>query len=313
MGDPESGTEPAPDDDPEPGERSAEDVGDAPAGDTGDTGNDAARDAGKQSREALRREVEKRYDFDDFGPADMAEMTGDEWEAVFDHDSWITGPELLDRVEADLRDRIARRDVFAVVERDEIDGNQRLVAYSDEGFALVYEDGSVEGSGTVLRDVKPTVALASMDSYEVPEPPAEAGTLPSPAEVPEGTGDLGNRLLEFVAAAQVVAALVLFVAWLWFRLSIVAPIVAVGFLLFGVFLFVVVANARLSDRFRAEEFRERLRNAGVESGERPPFVPGPDEPAGESELGTGAGAPERELGPGTSAVESAADEGTERP
>ena len=38
-------------------------------------------------------------------------------------------------------------------------------------------------------------------------------------------------------------------------------------------LFVLVANARLSGRFRAEEYRERLEAAGVGREERPDFVP----------------------------------------
>jgi len=43
-----------------------------------------------------------------------------------------------------------------------------------------------------------------------------------------------------------------------------------------VFMLVLVANARLSDRFRAEEFRNRLRSAGVGDGQRPAFVPETD-------------------------------------
>jgi hypothetical protein len=34
-----------------------------------------------------------------------------------------------------------------------------------------------------------------------------------------------------------------------------------------------VANARLSDKFRAEEYRDRLRAIGLDDGERPEFVP----------------------------------------
>ena len=49
-------------------------------------------------------------------------------------------------------------------------------------------------------------------------------------------------------------------------------VAALGFLFIGIFLFVVVANARLSDKFRAEEFRNRLRAIGLEDGERPDFL-----------------------------------------
>jgi hypothetical protein len=222
-----------------------------------------------ESTEQLRRQVEETYDFDDFGPQDMARMSPEEWEAAFDADSWITGEDLIERVSADLRNRIADRDVFARLERVE-DG---LLAYSDEGYAVVHPDGSVEGRGTVLRDVKPTVALCSMDEYEVEEPP-EGDLLPEPEAVPEGGGELGNQMLQVLAIAQLVAGLGLFAAWLFrFVETIFAPVLGLGFVLFSVLLFLLVANARLSDRFRAEEYRDRLRAVGIGSDERPEFLP----------------------------------------
>ena len=224
-------------------------------------------------------EVEEKYDFEEFGPRDMAEMSYEEWEVAFDHDSWITGEPLLDRVEADLKSRVADRDVFAVVERIEREGEPQLLAYSDEGYAVVYSDGAVEGSGTVLRDVKPSVALSSMESYEVPEMP-EGDVLPDPAEVPEGSGQLGNQLMQVVAAVHVLAGVALFAAWIAMGLPLVAAVAAFGFLVFGVFVFLLVANARLSDRFRAEEYRNRLRAVGLEDDERPEFLPGEDADAG---------------------------------
>jgi hypothetical protein len=270
-----------------------EESGDAPEQSPGQehgTGTDAATpDAGAESEGAgadgesnLAAEeavdpaaVEERYDFEDFGPRDMDEMSAAEWEAAFDPDSWVTGTELLDRVEQDLRARIDRREVFAVLEREVLDGEETVLAYSDEGYAVVRPDGSVEGRGTVLRDVKPTVALCSMPDYEVPEPVGD-GTLPDPETVPEGSGELGNLVLQIVGAAQVLAGVVLFVAWIAYSLAVVAAVVAFFFVTFGVFLLVVVANARLSDRFRSEEFRERLRSTGLAEGERPAFVPGGD-------------------------------------
>jgi hypothetical protein len=249
--------------------------------------SDADRDL-----EALRRQVEEKYDFDDFGPADMAEMTVDEWEAAFDPASWIVGPELLDRVEKDLLNRVASRDVFAVVERYTQEGEPRLVAYSDEGYAVVYPDGSVEGTGTVLRDVTPTVALCSMDDYDVREPPANVG-LPSPDEVPEGSGEFGNLMLQVVAFVQLLGGFALLVAWLATDLNtIVAPVAALFFLLVGFFLFFVVANARLSDRFRSEEYRNRLRAVGLEDGERPDFLPPLDEDPPAVEEGAESGSTE---------------------
>jgi len=242
-----------------------------PAGDRADTGD----------IEALREQVEEAYDFENFGPGDMAAMSPEEWDAAFDPETWITGDRLLDRVEADLKSRVRDRDVFARVERfDDL-----LVAYSDTGYAAVYPDGSVEGRGTVLRDVKPTVALCSMESYNAPETP-EGDLLPSPAEIPDDSSSaLGNTVLQVVAGVHVLAGLVLLVAWVLFlggvlsgpgntqALNLVFVVVAaLGFLGIGIFLFTVVANARLSDRFRAEEFRDRLRAIGLEDGERPDFL-----------------------------------------
>ncbi|WP_256686699.1 DUF7319 domain-containing protein [Halococcus qingdaonensis] len=245
----------------------------AAVGEEADTGNEAesaATDAdAADSTDQLRQRVEETYDFDDFGPTDMAQMSADEWDAAFDADSWITGDALLARVEADLRNRIAERDVFARLEGVE-DG---LLAYSDEGYAVVYPDGSVEGRGTVLRDVKPTVALCSMDEYDVAEPP-EGELLPEPSAVPEGGGELGNWMLQLVAAAQLLAGLGLIVAWVFFPVeTLFAPVAGIVFVLFAILLFVQVANARLSDKFRSEEYRDRLRAVGIGSDERPDFLP----------------------------------------
>ncbi|MFW5911727.1 MAG: DUF7319 domain-containing protein [Halanaeroarchaeum sp.] len=245
---------------------------------TGESTAAGRSDAESSDLDELREQVEAKYDFDEFGPADMAEMEREEWEAVFDHDSWITGTELIDRVQQDLETRIATREVFARLERHPGPAGDRLLAYSDEGYAIVNPDGSVEGEGTVLRDVEPTVALCSMAEYEVPTPPENA-SLPDPDDVESGSGELGNTMLQLIAAAQIVAGIGLLGAWVFLDLQpdvtqgdVVAPAVAIGFLLVGVFLFMVVANARLSDRFRAAEYRDRLR-AVDEAGERPGFVP----------------------------------------
>jgi hypothetical protein len=259
----------------EPAEPPAEAEGDAD-GSGGDSGEDSDADL-----DALRREVEEKYDFENFGPREMAEMSQQEWEAAFDPETWITGDELLDRVEADVKNRVASRDIFARVERfDDL-----LIAYSDNGYAAVYPDGSVEGRGTVLRDVKPVVALCSMDSYEVPDAPEEE-VLPTPQEVPESSDALGNTVLQVVAGAQVLAGVGLFLASLLYGFGIISQpgatsqfsnpallfVAALGFLVIGVALFAVVANARLSDKYRAEEFRNRLRAVGLEDGERPDFL-----------------------------------------
>jgi hypothetical protein len=224
--------------------------------------------------EALRREVEDRYDFEEFTPDDMAEMDPEEWEAVFDPETWITGPELLDRIEADLRGRIAERDVFAVVERPE---EERVVAYSDRGYAVVHASGRVEGEGSILREVEPIVALCAMEEYEVTEPAVDR-PLPDPDDVEVGSGRLGHVLLQAVAAAQVLGGVGLLVAPLFTDLAgegtvVLTTAAGLGFLVFGVVLFVLVANARLSGRFQAEEYRERLAAAGAGSEERPDFVP----------------------------------------
>jgi membrane protease YdiL (CAAX protease family) len=56
------------------------------------------------------------------------------------------------------------------------------------------------------------------------------------------------------------------------RTVLLNAVAGVGFALIGLFLFVMVANARLSDKFRAEEFRNRLRAVGLEDDERPDFL-----------------------------------------
>jgi hypothetical protein len=218
--------------------------------------------------QTLRRQVEEKYDFDDFGPEDMAEMTHEEWEVAFDLDSWITGAELLERVEADLKQRVIERDVFARIERED----DYLLAYSDSGFAVVYPDGSVQGEGTVLRDVKPTVALASMESYDVPDVP-DGEVLPAPSEVPDSGSELGNNMLQLVAFVQLLAGVVLFGGWVLTDASIIALVAALGFIFIAIFLLFTVANARLSERFRSEQFKDRLRAMNVDSGERPEFLP----------------------------------------
>jgi len=208
----------------------------------------------------LRAAVDEKYDFDDFGPAEMAQMSGDEWEAAFDPETWITGERLLDRVEADLKAKIAAREIFAVVERDDT----QLVVYADTGYAVVSADGTVEGEGGVRRDVEPVVAMCSMEEYEVAEPPADY-ELPSADEVPEQTGEFGNLMIQLIAGGQVIGGIALLGAFI-LRLveTVVAPVVGGLFLVVGIGLFALVANARLSDRFRAEQYRSRLR--AVEAG-----------------------------------------------
>ena len=208
----------------------------------------------------LREAVEEKYDFDNFGPAEMAKMSGDEWEAAFDAETWITGERLLDRVESDLKSKIAARQIFAVVEREA----DQLVVYSDTGYAVVSADGTVEGEGGVRRDVEPVVAMCSMDDYEVGEPPADY-ELPTADSVPEQTGEFGNLMIQLIAGGQVLGGLALIAAFV-FQLveTIIAPVVGGLFMLVGIGLFALVANARLSDRFRAEQYRNRLR--AVEAG-----------------------------------------------
>jgi hypothetical protein len=161
----------------------------------GQVGTDANLESGddqtEENLETLRQQVEEKYDFDKFGPDDMDRMSAEEWELSFDPDTWVTGPGLLDRVEDELKSRISRREVFAVFERL-ADG--RILAYSDEGFVIVHPDGRIEGQGTVLEDVKPTVALCSMPEYEPPSPPEEY-ELPDADAVPEGTGEFGNWMI----------------------------------------------------------------------------------------------------------------------
>ena len=249
---------------------SEEPAGDTPAGTAG--GSEETADGEKPNPDAtqaaesdeeldeLRATVEEKYDFDEFGPAEMAQMSGDEWEAAFDPETWITGKRLLDRVESDLKSKIAAREIFAVVERDD----SQLVVYADTGYAVVSADGTVEGEGGVRRDVEPVVAMCSMDEYEVSEPPANY-ELPAADQVPEQTGEFGNLMIQLIAGGQVIGGSALLGAFI-LRLveTVVAPVVGGLFLIVGIGLFALVANARLSDRFRAEQYRSRLR--AVEAG-----------------------------------------------
>jgi hypothetical protein len=269
---PEESADPVPDDpespDTEEGQSGAIDADDAPGAEATATGTSED----ETDIEALRDRVESEYDFDDFGPSDMAQMSAEEWDAAFDPDTWITGDRLLDRVDAELKSRIATRDVFGVLERVREDGEERILVYSDEGYAIIRPTGEVRGEGTVLRDIEPVVALAAMDEYEVPEPPDD-WSLPHPDSVPEGSGEFGNLVVQAVAAVQLLAGIALLVASAVADLgTIVAPTMGIVFLLVGVFLFAMVANARLSDRFRSEEYRDRLR-ALREAKKRPEFVP----------------------------------------
>jgi hypothetical protein len=254
-----------------------------PAGGGDETSDDEpeATESETQTEAELRRRVEEEYDFGDFGPADMDRMTAEEWEVAFDEETWITGDELLDRVRDDLEARIADREVFAVLEEVDHEGQRCLLAYSDDDYAMVYPDGSVEGFGTILRDVKPVVALCSMADYDPLEPPPDV-VLPKPDEVPEGSGELGNFMLQIVAAVQGIAGVVLLVAaaTVGGGRGVGATFMAVaglGFLAIAVLLLFTVANARLSDRFRAEEYRDRLREIGLENGDRPEFLPTVDD------------------------------------
>jgi hypothetical protein len=231
-------------------------------------GPDGEDEVDEPTTEELRAQVDEQYDFEDFGPADMERMSPEEWDAAFDPETWITGDELMERVEADLKAAVVRRDVFARVER--LADPDRLVAYSDEGYAVVYADGSIEGSGTVLRDVKPVVALCSMEEYTPSEMP-DGDLLPDPMEVPEGSGEQGNLMLQLIAGAQGIAGLVLFGAGILDG-SPLLVVAGLGFLLITFILFFTVANARLSDKFRAEEYRNRLRAIGVDAEDRPEFM-----------------------------------------
>ena len=246
-----------------------------------DAGSEGGDDSDAPSTEELRERVEQQYDFEEFGPREMAEMDADEWEAVFDADSWITGTALLDRVEQELRANVQRREVFAVVERVGDGDDDRVVAYSDEGYVIVRPEGTVKGTGTVLRDVEPMVALCSMESYDVPDVDEDAG-LPHPDLVAGGSGDFGNRMLQVVAGATVLSGVAFVLVWLASVVGAVdigfagAIVLTLGllFVVVGGFLFLTVANARLSDRMRAEQYRDRLRAVGAGTDERPEFLPG---------------------------------------
>lgn len=227
-------------------------------------------------------------DYEEFGPADFEAMTPEEWTEAFDPESWITGEALLDRIEAELRSRVEARDVFALIERITHDGERCLLAYSDEGYALVYPSGELEGFGTVLRDVKPTVALCSIPEYEVEPVPDDIGTLPEPVSIDGDQDDFGNKMIQLVGFALVLSTVALIGGWMLADVPLAGAIVGIIFGIVAIFLLFTVANARLSSRYRAEAYRERLRAIGLGEGERPDFVP-EDESASDGENGENDG------------------------
>lgn len=251
--------------------------------------------------DALREEVEAKYDFENFTPADMAKMSAEEWEAAFDAETWITGPRLLDRLERDLKNKIASRDVFGVIERETIEGTEHLLVYSDEGYVTVAPDGTVAGEGGILRDVEPMVALCSMEEYEVDDPP-ENYQLPPPESVAEQSGELGNLMVQIIAGMQLLGGLGLLGAWIFTDIGIIALAIGGLFLAVGFVLFSLVANARLSDRFRAEQYRNRLKAVETGGFDRPAALDGREQSA---EL-DGDDRPETD---GSSGGESAGHEG----
>lgn len=228
---------------------------------------------GEDTTDAGSDERIQRFDPDSFGPADFEAMSEAEWIEAFDPDTWVTGDDLLDRVERELHDRVARRDVFAVIERITHDGERCVLAYSDEGYALIRPSGEVEGFGSVLRDVKPTVALCSIPEYEPDPIEPGVGSLPDPTDVTTGQGALGNTMLQLIALSLVVGGFALVGGWLFLDVPLLGGFIGLGFLIVAGFLLFTVANARLSERYRAEEYRDRLRSVGLGHGERPGFVP----------------------------------------
>jgi len=237
-----------------------------------------SQDGSPDDLDALREQVDAKYDFENFTPADMAKMSAEEWEAAFDAETWITGPELLDRLERDLKNKIASRDVFGVIERETIDGVDHLLVYSDEGYVTVAPDGTVAGEGGILRDVEPMVALCSMEEYEVDDPP-ENYQLPAPESVTEQSGELGNLMVQIIAGMQLLGGIGLLGAWVLTDIGIIALALGGLFLVVGFFLFSLVANARLSDRFRAEQYRNRLKAVETGGFDRPAELDESERPA----------------------------------
>lgn len=280
-----SGDDPAEGDGPAKDAKPGDEDGPAKDNEPTETGKEdepaETEQADEPSEDELLAEIEEKYDFDNFGPSDMAEMSPDEWEVAFDPDAWITGPELIDRVEQELLARIAQREVFAVLERVRDDSGELLLAYSDQDYVLIYPDGTVEGTGTVLRDVKPTIALCSMQEYEPQEVPEGDFLLPRPEEVPEQSSEIGNLMIQIIAGTQLLAGVGLMGVSLYLGVTgggaagtwLITGVAGLAFITIAVFLFITVANARLSDRFRSEEYKERLRAVGLEDGERPDFLP----------------------------------------
>jgi hypothetical protein len=99
-------------------------------------------------------------------------------------------------------------------------------------------------------------------------------------------------MLQVVAGATTLSGVIFLLVWVAGVVDLIgigfggAIIVTLGlfFLVIGFFLFLTVANARLSDRMRSEQYRDRLRAVGAGSDERPAFLPDEAFEAGGREL-----------------------------
>tara|TARA_A100001037_G_scaffold273406_1_gene270315 strand:- start:7136 stop:7771 length:636 start_codon:yes stop_codon:yes gene_type:complete len=188
----------------------------------------------------------------------------------------ITGEELLLRVEADVKDRISRRNIVAVIETGNIDHQKHLLIYDNIGYALISLDGSVSGMGPIRTETENIVVLCSMTTYEVPEFPTGGFSLDT-NNLSNNHDGIGNKLLQILGLSFILIGLFLLFSPLFLTFppgsGILTTVSALGFIFTGLFLLIVVVHSRLSDRFRSMEYHDRLAKMGIGSDFRPDFLP----------------------------------------
>ncbi len=198
-------------------------------------------------------------------------------EFIHSSEKIIVGTDLLDRIEADTKDRIRRRNILAMIERISIEGTGHILIYDDLGYALVEPDGSVSGIGSIRTEIENVVVLCSMSSYDVPEL-LNGNFLPKISSTYKPANQIGNKLLQTLSFSFFIIGFILLISPIFINFyassaTILTTISGLGFILTSLFIITLVIHSRLSDRFRSSEYQNRLKNIGIGSNSRPSFIP----------------------------------------
>lgn len=198
-------------------------------------------------------------------------------EFIHSSEKIIVGLDLIDRIEADTKDRIRRRNILAMIERISIEGIDHILIYDDLGYAIVEPDGSVSGIGSIRAEMENVVVLCSMSNYDVPEL-IKDNFLPNISSTYKPPNQIGNKLLQILSLSFFIIGCTLLVSPIFLNFyassaTILTTISGFGFILISLFITTMVVHSRLSDRFRSSEYQNRLKNIGIGSNSRPSFIP----------------------------------------